>query len=303
MLRDQLGLNVLALDSSETQTRGAARMDTLKSVRRAQNKLHAPLFEDGSAPPAHLPDNNQSPRGSLTYVTAKIDTPSLLSSIDAWLDDRRESTTVVKTPVLFTALHACGSLTPDILRAFVAAYKDSRAADWRPCAAVVVGCCYNMLRSPDLLVSELSCHFTLPELLPSHLQLAAQVPSEWLRSDASMQDASEAIKKLRKLSVSPQVQGTLSAVKLGKLPSAAYQTWDGYMDFVYCKLGQSELYQQIAVFHVMRCILGPVVETLLLMDRLIWMRKQLLGFNCEAELMNVFNQAMSSGRNIAMLLY
>ncbi len=96
--------------------------------------------------------------GSLTYVTTSIDSDSLVSSTKAWLEDTPPSnadpvhTPAPVTPVLFVALHACGSLTPDILRAFASARKPtssvtSTPATWMPQGAIIVGCCYNMMRS------------------------------------------------------------------------------------------------------------------------------------------------------------
>lgn len=71
------------------------------------------------------------------------------------------------TAVLLVALHACGSLTPSILRAFlsaqrhpnrpqgqvssdpnkpkVAALQDPAQRNWIPAGLVLVGCCYNLL--------------------------------------------------------------------------------------------------------------------------------------------------------------
>lgn len=52
-----------------------------------------------------------------------------------------------QAPVLFVALHACGSLTPALLRAFIAASETHRneGTIWRPAGAVAVGCCYNLM--------------------------------------------------------------------------------------------------------------------------------------------------------------
>lgn len=159
MLRDRLHLHVLALDWSEVQTKGAARKEDMKANRRSGHKHAAkssvPHNQNTAAPPGVSTRNGplgNSSAGSLTYVTTKIDTDTLLASARAWLAERHPSVTpdlVVPTPVLLVALHACGSLTPDILRAFVAAYKPAPGTGpcvWAPRAAVIVGCCYNMLR-------------------------------------------------------------------------------------------------------------------------------------------------------------
>lgn len=169
MLRDRLGSHVLALDYSEVQTQGAAKRDGAE--RKTKRKM-GPGGPGGSSsgPPdgAHHAQMGQtrdrgevdeSKRGSLTYVTAKIDARTLCEATDDWIrrhDDeavvdnrtRARSSVLNPTPVLFVALHACGSLTPDIFRAFTASLKaEASAASWAPRAAVVVGCCYNMMRS------------------------------------------------------------------------------------------------------------------------------------------------------------
>ncbi len=148
MLRDNLGMHVLALDWSEIQIQGAARKDALLKASRLSQRNN----KSKSQPIAQLHPHDHGSGGSLTYVSAQIEEKSLLSSINAWMGGGEHSvaSATSRTPVLFVALHACGSLTPDILRAFVTAWKDhtiSSSASWTPQGAVVVGCCYNMMRS------------------------------------------------------------------------------------------------------------------------------------------------------------
>lgn len=115
-------MHVLALDSSDTQAKGAER----------QGSYHK-LSDD---------------QGSLTYRVAKITPSSLLRSVDKWITDISPPTVELHPPsVLFVALHACGSLATDILRATVSAMngKDTDKRSWSLRAAFVVGCCYNMM--------------------------------------------------------------------------------------------------------------------------------------------------------------
>lgn len=155
MMRDQLRLHVLALDWSEVQTRGAVRKDDPKAGRKARRNAQENSTmpqKANSTTPSTYPRNhpiNQRQEGSLTYVTVKIDTDTLLSSTRAWVEAYHPSTPGSDKPVpaLLVALHACGSLTPDILRAFITACRaDPEKARWVPRGALVVGCCYNMLR-------------------------------------------------------------------------------------------------------------------------------------------------------------
>lgn len=154
-LRDQLHLHVLALDWSDVQTQGAARREASKlsckgTRRRSENDNSADKSASSigqSCPPVT--------NGSLTYITTSIDPESLVSSTKGWLEDISpvaDHVPAQATPVLFVALHACGSLTPDILRAFASVRKPNSSAPsapttWMPQGAIVVGCCYNMMRS------------------------------------------------------------------------------------------------------------------------------------------------------------
>ena len=100
---------ILALDADEGQTIGAQR------------------WEDKVTDP-------------IAHRTVLINPTSLLDVVNEWIQP--ESDVVV--PVLFVALHACGSLTPDILRAFLLASRQPPAA-WKPFGVVAVGCCYNLM--------------------------------------------------------------------------------------------------------------------------------------------------------------
>ncbi|KAF5315094.1 hypothetical protein D9619_007015 [Psilocybe cf. subviscida] len=88
-----------------------------------------------------------------------------------------------QAPVLFVALHACGSLTPALLRAFLAASTAQRDGDtiWRPAGAVAVGCCYNLMNPTDFpLSTALRTHEPALDLPPAAFHLAAQIPGTWL---------------------------------------------------------------------------------------------------------------------------
>ena len=116
-------MHVLALDSSDTQAKGAERQG---------------LY--------HNPSSN---RGSLTYRIARITPSTLLQSVDEWIADLSPPLSAGShpPPMVFVALHACGSLATDILRTSVSAMhgRDSKKRGWSLKAAIVVGCCYNMM--------------------------------------------------------------------------------------------------------------------------------------------------------------
>ena len=132
-IRDELGVNILALDWSTVQSQGAARRD---KGAASTNTTHR---EPGT--------------GSLTYKTLSINKDALLATTDEWLSQdlgkaksrlEHDLSSEGLAPVLLLALHACGSLTLDILRAFCEQLR-TPSPTWRPTAALVVGCCYNLL--------------------------------------------------------------------------------------------------------------------------------------------------------------
>jgi len=118
---------VLALDASDNQARGAGRQG--------------------------LRQKSPSDQGSLTYRIGNVTPGTLLQSVDKWITDISPPAAESHPhPVVFVALHACGSLTPDILRTFVSEMHggDGENRGWSLKAAIVVGCCYNMMEGKGL---------------------------------------------------------------------------------------------------------------------------------------------------------
>ncbi|RPD54680.1 hypothetical protein L227DRAFT_482771, partial [Lentinus tigrinus ALCF2SS1-6] len=355
-LRDRLGVHVLALDWSDIQTQGAARKDASKSSRRSRQKGQtAEQIGTSDALSNEGSNSNNTSQGSLTYVTTCIDKESLLSSTQAWLGNAgpsglqsaslptHQSTLsheASATHVLLVGLHACGSLTLDILRAFVAAATRSlrtgtsaspEPASWIPQGAVIVGCCYNMMRPEGKWPKPVMYYFRLTS---NHLQLAAQVPAEWARTEATLKDARSALRKIvwramleetltqhaeapahhEAPSVACGDDGTHTdrrPRRLGRLNDSAYKDWETFVHTVRMKLGladvdmpkpDTELEKRIEVFHTLRCIAGPAVESLILLDRLAWMQEELQGLPYKVELVNLFDQASGSGRNVAIVI-
>jgi len=115
-------MHVLALDASDSQAKGAERQG--------------------------LRQKSPNGQGSLTYRIGSITPGTLLQSVDKWITDLSPLTAESHPlPVVFVALHACGSLTPDILRTSVSEMHGSDGGNrsWSLKAAVIVGCCYNMM--------------------------------------------------------------------------------------------------------------------------------------------------------------
>ncbi|TBU45842.1 methyltransferase domain-containing protein [Dichomitus squalens] len=349
MLRDRLNLHVLALDWSEVQKRGASRKDASKIARRARPTQREVVNADTASPASDTRRTALGPKaGSMTYVTTRIDADSLVSATDAWVEDRQavisnNDATPEVTPVLFIGLHACGSLTTDIIRAFLSARRAGtslRSTSWMPHGAVIVGCCYNLMRSEDFPLSRTvrSCS---PDsvtfcLSPSHLQLAAQVPSQWLRSQQSLGSARLAMRKIAwRALLEDHLQETQDDVgherlgseandggtaemhrncrkRLGRLNDQVFANWETFADVVRTKLHlqladwsrpPSRVEKRIEVMHMLRCIVGPVVEAYILLDRFAWISEELKGTPMAVELVNLFDQASGSGRNVAIVIH
>ena len=129
-------LHVLALDSSSHQTSGAQRRQEKSSRRRkTKTNLSDQNHEDAGQPNRQIiPDRasnteSRNDNGSLTHYTLYVGSAAdnspktkdpLEEAIDHWVSDTADGSGVdapaTSTPVLFVALHACGSLTPSILQ-------------------------------------------------------------------------------------------------------------------------------------------------------------------------------------------
>lgn len=163
-------VTLLALDSDNAQTSGAERwVQKVRNFERKKNKkseprqLSEPFWSnvkrnrEKNAAGALCGDLGEG--GGITHKTIHITPTTLLSSIDEWISSETElfgfrepaaEQASNPVPVLFVALHACGSLTPDIIRAFLLSREASndgtgRRDGWIAAGVLVVGCCYNLL--------------------------------------------------------------------------------------------------------------------------------------------------------------
>ena len=138
-------MHILALDSSRSQTEGSVR-------RSGQSKSKGTLAHRtcwlGERPTF---ETHPGLQGSDLEATA-----SLENAINEWIHDLNKERKIQladgvrkkPVPILFMALHACGSLTPSILQE-VLHHRQNQSVNkqtWFVGAAVVVGCCYNLMR-------------------------------------------------------------------------------------------------------------------------------------------------------------
>lgn len=71
--------------------------------------------------------------------------------------------------------------------------------------------------------------------------------------------------------------------RLGRINDFAYKDWSTFLDLAGQRLGvdltatprDSVMENRVEVFQFLRCILGPVVESFLLLDRKLWLKREL----------------------------
>ncbi|KAL5529577.1 hypothetical protein ACEPAG_5562 [Sanghuangporus baumii] len=326
-LCDARNLHVLALDSSQNQTESSYR-NSQKSKSNGTLTHRTIWLGEGPSFKSHPGFKGSEVENS----------KGLENVIDAWMnafnerDESRISGNERKPdPVVFVALHACGSLTPSILQE-VLSHRQSTNRKWFAAATVVVGCCYNLMRKEDFPLSHilrrhLQEHYPGFELSSNHLQLAAQVPSIWFRSTEATSATELAMKKvLYRALVSPLLDRSNEAgvsQKLGKLNSKAYESFGGFLDMAGRKMEIDllssfmeiiarasvaaeidKLSRRVRTLHALRCLLGPPVESLIILDRYLWLHEEVgsSGERLIGDIVNLFDEETGSGRNVALVL-
>jgi len=146
---------------------------------------------------------------------------------------------------------------------------------------------------------------TIPSIaLPtSAYHMAAQIPAQWFRTPENRTDAALALRKVvwRALigarfakaaaalrTVDGDERGPVDGTgdrpamrRLGRLNNAVYDDWRTFagvagerlgVDFGADELdaGERALGSELEVLHVLRCIVGPLVESVIIMDREEW---------------------------------
>ncbi|KAF8630866.1 hypothetical protein AX17_005225 [Amanita inopinata Kibby_2008] len=380
--------HILALDSDRWQTRGSQ------------------VWEERVTRAARL-SGNDSPSTPIAYKTIHITPSTLIPTINDWVSEttcEANDEDPGPDPVLFVALHACGSLTPDILRTCMSSARQNHPG-WKAIGAVIVGCCYNLIRPSDFplsaaldaLATSSTSKLSLFHLPPSVYNLATQIPSQWLMSPKAAASVSLSIRKvvwrallgreLLRVSAFGEVTRTLLEFEnnypgatlqtqytmapssrqrvnsessppgtvigsergigigtsptmrlLGRLPGSSYAKWSTFLQTAGQKLNVDlsasadyeqyvPLVRQLEVHHVLRCLIGPLVESLIILDRVQWLKEHLViddpegpvvadGFRDatsndtagrqrnapRVEAINLFDQATGSGRNVAIVV-
>ena len=143
------------MDWSSVQEEGAARRE--KNAKRAKGKStkqkQQSAVDDQQTAVSAV---QEAESATLAYRKIVITAESLVKVTEDWIQqstvpDQVETPATPPlhhTPVFLVALHACGSLTLDVLRAFVEQSQRAQSGQgsWKPAGGLVVGCCYNLLR-------------------------------------------------------------------------------------------------------------------------------------------------------------
>ncbi|KAG9315534.1 hypothetical protein JVU11DRAFT_3154 [Chiua virens] len=362
----ELDFHVLALDNNEHQTSGASQWTTKETARKLKRD-HRSTLNAERKPSGHprielvtQEDTGQlqsrdvqipnSSKGSLTHRTVHVSPRTLEESIAEWLvespgtersdgPDARQK----PIPIMLVALHACGSLTVDVLRTFLSDWSRARrlreqdARAWTPYSLVVVGCCYNLMSPSDFPLSKpLRSMDPTPKLtIPARRTRDAELALRKVVYRALLQPVLQAVgsqlsaidhETLSEHPIQPGLGETQENRRLGKLNNKAYQDWHTFLEHATSKLGidlvaissslpewftneavRLKMESALFVLQTLRCILGPLIETLILLDRRDWIQHELTEMNdcgqeVEVEMVNLFDQATGSGRNVALVI-
>ncbi|GJN94355.1 hypothetical protein Rhopal_007429-T1 [Rhodotorula paludigena] len=297
-----LDLHVLAVDWSASQKSGAEKIDEIRS-----NAALAPV------------------KGSLTHEVNSLDADGVLDVLSHWPPADAPPST---PPALLVALHACGDLTPDALKAFIRSEADKERRSGAK--AIFVGCCYN-LQTPSLYpLSQHIRSLPLPKsstMTRAHLRLTPQSPPTWHFSPASTAAWRTSTLKLAyraryEAELEAGGHGARGERRVGRIPDCT--SWAEYRRRAHKKAegglaeaqvpalrvgGEDDdedaawatMLFQLRVFWTLRSWLGPPLESLCVLDRFAFLCEGL----CEEwtgdhrasptrrriELVNLFDQA------------
>ncbi|SGY18150.1 BQ5605_C015g07990 [Microbotryum silenes-dioicae] len=329
-----LKLDVLAVDWSSRQISGSEYLETLGKARSAPNQIEV-------QPSVDTPAMSLAPdKGTLTHLTSSLDAPSIaqLYALPQAAENAEPPARDVEPAMLIT-LHGCGDLTISALQGlFLTPYSLP--------TAILVGCCYNLQTPSSFPLSDcvaralgatsLGSEAKQP-MTRSHLRISPQSPGLWYLTPTSQQELKESIVKLGyrarlEAELAAQGLGSEGQRRVGRVSKS--QDFDDYRLKALSKYGETEVPRlrfgsdemgeekawiealyQLQVFWTLRCHLGPVLETLLVLDRFAFLVERLGEVEQEQEqeqgssrrslvleLRNLFDQSSGSVRNMALVL-
>lgn len=104
--------------------------------------------------------------------------------------------------------------------------------------------------------------------------------------------------------------------RLGRLKDTAYTDWETFVDVAGKKMGidfgevevverDMRMERLLECFHTLRCLVGTVVESAIILDRLVWVDELVKSegrSDLRTSVVNLFDQATGSGRNVAIVV-
>ncbi|KAI8640587.1 methyltransferase domain-containing protein [Parasitella parasitica] len=285
------GMEVLAVDMSEIQTQGAVKFD--KKALKSQG--------------AKNEDKEQQP--NLKHVTEKITPENVSQVLGKWSPD---STRDKKW--LVTGLHTCGDLSPMIFNLFAKSREVS--------CVVNVGCCYNALTATGFPMSEyLKEKDDLIKIGSTAQVLACHSPSRWvdegeqcikafdnyyfrallqeLLVEKGMSDINEPPRLGRIKQNKAFVPFVKASIKRLGLPEDTISSEEAELH--YLKSKEKQVDKQFVTLWTLRCLLAPVVESIILVDRWLYLRDSTKQSQCHSKgvyMYPLFEQSVSP-RNMA----
>jgi hypothetical protein len=282
----QYNRNVLGIDDSAIQTCGA--VCNMKKIQKSFKNNH-----------------------NLTFINSHIDSGQEISQILNQPENRLYFENEPKW--ILCGLHTCGDLSSNMIRQFI--HSDARVL-------VNVGCCYNLLSnsSKDLVGFPMSKFLSDKKykLDYTKLQAACQAPCRWER------DYENTLFNFKKNSWRALLQVILvkekllsgvdpDFIKLGKLCKSAFKKdFNNYVQYACLKLNikisnhivekyekeyESEM-NKVAVLWTLRALMGQVVESLIIADRVLALKES---GQCENIKLLSLCDSIISPRNIVII--
>lgn len=156
-----------------------------------------------------------------------------------------------------------------------------------------------------------------------HFHLAAQITHNWLTdwSAFALGVRKVVFRATLERLFSKEHHGKMyeAGLMVGKFNDSTYDSWEIYrrrcaerLPFTEEELIQRELdmgevtaklQRRLEFLHVLRCMLGPVIEGMILMDRYMFLKEQLGNDDgIQIQMLNIFDQSTGSARNIAFVV-
>jgi len=290
-------LPVLGIDASQVNTHGAEKRS--EKLKRAWDALvtRAEKVKNGE----EISRVGRRKREKQNK-DEKPDTPQLYQTVTQFIDDTTDLKGLMKErfpnddfdSFCLTGLHTCGNLAPNCLNIFVQNPEIKLMCN--------VGCCYHLLTEPD--------NFPLSNYLKSKnvdlgrnaRMLAAQSVPRFFHEKEAPQ-ISLLYRAMLEVILTKEVPDEVrKEITVGKIKC---KNFPEYVEKCFRKFGLKEvsldtieevqmqyenLWDQMKMFYLIRIFFAPVVESLILLDRLLYLRES--GFS-QSYLVQLFDPVIS----------